>query len=212
MNHVDKTIATYDSIAEDYNVISTPENRAWLEDSMQIFASFMSGKDVLVAGCGEGKDSRFLRDLGFSITSFDLSDGMLTIAKAKDPDGVYLKHDLRKLSELGQHDGVWACACLYHLTKEEFQTCLKAIWNSLNPGGVFFCNLKIGEGEQYIEQPRKGYPGGEEAQVKLMGNRFYAFYEVEELEDYFLNFDVLKKRKDILKEGKGAMEFWLRKL
>jgi SAM-dependent methyltransferase len=171
----------------------------------------MTGKDVLVAGCGEGRDSRFLRDLGFNITSFDLSGGMLTIAKAKDPDGVYLKHDLRKLSELGQFYGIWACACLYHLTKDEFGACLKDIWNSLNPGGIFFCNLKIGEGEQYIEQPRKGYPGGEEAQEKLTGNRFYAFYELEELEEYFQEFELLKKRKDILKEGKGAMEFWLRK-
>ena len=211
MNHVVETIATYDSIAKDYKVISTPENRAWLEESMRIFAHYMSGRKVLVPGCGEGKDSRHLRGLGFTITSFDLSEGMLRIAKEKDPEGVYLKHDLRQLGEFSQYDGVWACACLYHLTKDEFRSCLKDIWSSLNPGGVFFCNLKIGEGEQYIEQPRKGYPGGEEAQEKLSGNRFYAFYELEELELLFQGFELLKKRKDILKEGKGAMEFWLRK-
>lgn len=211
MNYINETIATYDLIAKDYHIISTPENRAWLEGSMRVFTSYMSGKDVLVAGCGEGQDSRFLRDLGFNTTSFDLSDGMLAIAKAEDPDGVYLKHDLRKLNELGQYDGIWACACLYHLTKDEFRVCLEDIESALNSGGVFFCNLKIGEGEQYIEQPRKGYSGGEKAQEKLVGNRFYAFYELEELEEYFQHFELLKERKDILKEGKGAMEFWLRK-
>lgn len=125
--------------------------------------------------------------------------------------GWYMKHDLRNLKELGAFDGVWACACLYHLTKKEFKECLNDIWASLNPGGVLFCNLKIGEGEHYIDKPREGYPGGEKAQETLGGRRFYSFYELPELEGLFQQFELLKSRKDILKEGKGAMEFWLRK-
>lgn len=212
MDHVSETIATYDSIANDYKAIATPEHRAWLEDSMQIFSSYLSGKSVLVPGCGEGRDSRYLRDLGLTVTSFDLSVGMLDIARKEDPGGTYHQHDLRNLRTLGHYDGIWACACLYHLSKSEFLECLDAIWDCLKPGGVFFCNLKIGEGEQFIDRPRTGYPGGEEAQKKLSGRRFYSFYELSELEAYFERFQLLKKRKDILKEGKGAMEFWMKKL
>ena len=178
---------------------------------MRIFSGYMSGKKVLVAGCGEGRDSRYLRSMGFRITSFDLSDGMLEVARSDDPNGIYLKHDLREIGSVGRFDGIWACACLYHLTKEEFSICINDIWSSLNSGGVFFCNLKIGDGEQYIDKPRPGYPGGCEAQEKLSGRRFYSFYELPELESIFINFKLLKKRRDLLKEGKGAMEFWLEK-
>ena len=49
------------------------------------------------------------------------------------------------------------------------------------------------------------------AKENLSGSRFYAFYRREELTDYFSDFIVEKERRDILKEGEGAMEFWLRK-
>ena len=211
MKHVEETISTYDAIAKDYNVIATPENRAWLEGSMRLFADYLSGKSVLVAGCGEGRDSRILRDLGCDITSFDLSEGMLELARSEDPAGCYLKHDLRQIEAVGAFDGIWACACLYHLTKDEFKQCIDSIWSILNPGGVLFCNLKLDEGEQFIERPRDGYPGGKVAQARLRGRRFYAFYELQELEVLFDRFVLLKQRKDILKEGAGAMEFWLKK-
>ncbi len=211
MKHVEETISTYDAIANDYHVIATPENRAWLENSMKIFTDYLVGNRVLVAGCGEGRDSRYLRDLGFDTTSFDLSDGMLEVARSEDPAGCYIKHDLRQIETLGSFDGIWACACLYHLTKVEFSQCIESIWRALNPGGVLFCNLKLGQGEQFLERPRDGYPGGKEAQEKLGGRRFYAFYSLPELEVLFERFVLLKNRKDILKEGQGAMEFWLKK-
>ena len=81
----------------------------------------------------------------------------------------------------------------------------------LNPGGVLFLNLKLGTGEHFIERPRDGYPGGAAAKEKLGGSRFYAFYTRNELSDYFRDYAVEKERRDLLKEGEGALEFWLRK-
>jgi SAM-dependent methyltransferase len=211
-DHIARTIETYDAIAADYHVIATPEHRAWLEDSMRKFFRRLPGPSVLVAGCGEGRDSRFLRDLGASVVSFDLSEGMLTIARAADPAGAYLRLDLRAVATLGRtFDGIWACACLYHLSKPEFRDCLAAMRELLRPKGVLFLNLKLGTGERFIATPRSGYPGGETAQEKLGGSRFYAFYQRDELTDYFSGFVVEKERRDLLKEGEGAMEFWLRK-
>lgn len=212
MNHITRTIETYDLIAGSYHVIATPEHRAWLEDSMREFHSRLPGRSVLVAGCGEGRDSRYLRDLGAEVLSFDLSEGMLALARGADPAGSYLRLDLREVGSVGRKfDGVWACACLYHLTKPEFRQCLQAMHGILSPNGMLFLNLKLGEGERFIEVPREGYPGGDVAKDKLAGNRFYAFYTREELTGYFSGFQVEKERRDLLKEGDGAMEFWLRK-
>lgn len=212
MDHTTRTIETYDRIAADYHVIATPEHRAWLEDSMREFHSRLPGPRVLVAGCGEGRDSRFFKTLGAQVVSFDLSEGMLSLARASDPTGAYLHLDLRHTQAIEQKfDGVWACACLYHLTKPEFRRCLQDFHRMLKPRGVLFLNLKLGTGERYIETPRDGYPGGDAAKEKLGGNRYYAFYRRDELAGYFSDYTLEKERRDLLKEGEGAMEFWLRK-
>ena len=212
MDHAARTIETYDQIAADYHVIATPEHRAWLEDSMREFHARLSGPRVLVAGCGEGRDSRYLQTLGAEVISFDLSEGMLALARASDPSGVYRQLDLREAGTIKQtFDGIWACACLYHLTKPEFRRCLRDFYERLNPGGVLFLNLKLGAGERFIEIPRDGYPGGNVAKQKLGGSRFYAFYTRDELTGYFSDYAVEKERRDLLKEGDGAMEFWLRR-
>jgi SAM-dependent methyltransferase len=211
MDHVEQTIATYDKIASEYHLTSTDENRAWLEDSMREFVTRLPGRVVLVAGCGEGRDSRFLGGLGARVISLDFSEGMLAVAQAADPGGTYWQLDLRNVRSVDQtFDGIWACACLYHLTKAEFRACLADFQRLLNPQGVLFLNLKLGVGEGFIEVPRDGYPGGEAAREKLAGSRYYAFYGREELNDYFSGFAVEKERRNHLKEGDGAMEFWLR--
>lgn len=212
MDHTKQTIDTYDRIAGAYRLIATPEHRAWLEDSMREFYARLPGRSVIVAGCGEGRDSRYLRDLGARVVSFDRSEGMLSLARAVDPTGVYHCADLRTLRSIGENfDGIWACACLYHLTKDEFRAGLAAFREKLNPKGLLFVNLKLGTGERFIAVPRDGYPGGQAAKEVLVGSRFYAFYRRDELTGYFSDFTVEKERRDLLKEGEGAMEFWLRK-
>jgi len=212
VDHITRTIETYDRIAGAYQLIATPEHRAWLEDSMRQFVERLPGPSVLVAGCGEGRDSRYLSTLGAHVVSFDLSEGMLSLARAADPEGTYLKTDLRDVLSIGgSFDGIWACACLYHLTKSEFRACLVDLHQMLNDHGMLFVNLKLGTGECFIHAPRDGYPGGEAAKEMLRGTRFYAFYEREEVTGYFSGYAVEKERSDILKEGEGAMEFWLRK-
>jgi SAM-dependent methyltransferase len=210
-DHTSRTIETYDQIAAAYHVIATPEHCAWLEDSMPEFFRRLPGPSVLVAGCGEGRDSRYLRGLGAQVVSFDLSEGMLSLARKADPEGSYLRADLRDLGSIGRKfDGIWACACLYHLTKPEFRACLDAFHQMLHFEGILFLNLKLGSGERFIDVPRDGYPGGDAAKEKLAGSRYYAFYCRDELDAYFQNFSIEKERRDILREGEGAMEFWLR--
>ncbi len=212
MDHVEQTIETYDKIASAYHLASTPENRTWLEDSMREFFARLPGRSVLVAGCGEGRDSRFLRSLGATVMSFDFSEGMLAIARAADAEGAYWRCDLRHAGSIDRtFDGIWACACLYHITKSEFRSCLADFRRLLNQRGVLFLNLKLGSGEGFIDIPRDGYPGGKAAKEKLAGSRYYAFYDRKELDDYFSDFVVEKERRNHLKEGEGAMEFWLRK-
>lgn len=209
-DHVAKTIATYDIIAPYYKLTATPEMRAWEEDSMRRFAEYLAGRRVLVPGCGDGRDSRFLRSLGMEVSSFDLSEEMLKIAKSNDPEGEYFQLDLRKMDQCKEpFDGIFASGCLYHLTKQEFTRCVDCCWALLSPAGVFYLNMKEGRGERFEDKPGPRYPGGAEAQRRLQGKRFYAYYQQDELVGALRAFEILHEQRLI--PGDGGFEFWARK-
>lgn len=195
-DHVSETIATYNLIAPDYKLTATPEMRAWEEQSMRRFAGYLAGERVLVPGCGDGRDSRFLSSLGLRVTSFDLSESMLKIAKAEDPGGSYLLMDLRDIAASeGPYDGIFASGCLYHLTKPEFVQCLQSCRAQLSSAGVLYLNMKEGQGERFEEKLGPRYPGGVEARQRLQGKRFYAYYDREELLSCFQGFEMLHEQK-----------------
>jgi SAM-dependent methyltransferase len=47
------------------------------------------GQTALDFGCGTGRSTRFLRDLGFDVVGVDIADRMLVRARARDPVGDY---------------------------------------------------------------------------------------------------------------------------
>jgi SAM-dependent methyltransferase len=168
VDHVTQNMETYNRIADHYYVTATPELRAWKEESMRRFAVFLPGPLVVVPGCGDGRDSRFLASLALQVTSFDLSDAMLRIAREQDQSGTYLKLDLRDMANLrGSFDGIWASGCLYHLSKAEFVQCVATCKSLLSKAGVLYVSMKEGRGERYEEILGPRYPGGAEAKALL---------------------------------------------
>jgi SAM-dependent methyltransferase len=209
-DHVKQTIATYEVIAPNYVLTATPEMRAWEEKSMRRFSAYLPGKRVLVPGCGDGRDSRFLLSLGLTVTSFDLSPEMLKIAMTQDPEGTYLLMDLRDVEKCaGPYDGIFASGCLYHLAKTEFARFVQSSMTLLSSAGIFYLNMKEGHGERFEERPGPRYPGGVEAREKLRGKRFYAYYQHAELVSVLNAFEILHEQKLI--PGDGGFEFWVRK-
>jgi SAM-dependent methyltransferase len=59
-------------------------------DLPALFAEHARGPAALDFGCGAGRSTRFLRELGFEPTGIDISPAMLDLARAADPNGRYL--------------------------------------------------------------------------------------------------------------------------
>ena len=59
-------------------------------DLPELIRKHVSGSRALDFGCGAGRSTRFLRDLGFDVIGVDVSDAMLREASARDPGGRYL--------------------------------------------------------------------------------------------------------------------------
>ncbi len=58
-------------------------------DLPEIIERHVGGQNALDFGCGTGRSTRFLRDLGFDVIGVDISDSMLERARELDPEGDY---------------------------------------------------------------------------------------------------------------------------
>jgi len=58
-------------------------------DLPDIIAGHVAGKTAIDFGCGAGRSTRFLKNLGFSTIGIDASDEMLALARRNDPGGIY---------------------------------------------------------------------------------------------------------------------------
>lgn len=58
-------------------------------DLPRIFEDHVRGRRALDFGCGAGRSTRFLKQLGYSVTGVDISPEMLRLARQRDPSGDY---------------------------------------------------------------------------------------------------------------------------
>ncbi len=82
-----------------YNDTTRAESYAKLEfpgtyylafrDLPAIINEHVRGTRALDFGCGTGRSTRFLRELGFEVVGVDISEHMLAQARARDPRGAY---------------------------------------------------------------------------------------------------------------------------
>src|SRR4249920_1211430 len=58
-------------------------------DLPAIIGEHVRGRKAIDFGCGAGRSTRFLRELGFDVVGVDISEPMLTRARDRDPQGDY---------------------------------------------------------------------------------------------------------------------------
>lgn len=59
-------------------------------DLPEIIVEHVRGRKALDFGCGAGRSTRFLKNIGFETIGVDRADDMLKQARARDPEGEYL--------------------------------------------------------------------------------------------------------------------------
>jgi ubiquinone/menaquinone biosynthesis C-methylase UbiE len=67
------------------------ENTYYLafRDLPALIGKYCQGNEALDHGCGAGRSSRFLKELGLSVTGVDISQDMIQEARERDPSGTY---------------------------------------------------------------------------------------------------------------------------
>lgn len=102
----------------------------------------LTGKHILDLGCGQGQDSTFFAEQGYSVTALDFSAEALKSIQDKRIEKV--QEDMCNLHIFADNsfDIVYASFSLHFFTKEEFYQILVQINRVLKPTGFFLFNLK----------------------------------------------------------------------
>jgi len=122
-------------------------------DLPAIIASHVAGRRALDLGCGAGRSTRFLRDLGFLATGVDISAEMIRVARETDPSGDYrLVGDGRfeTLDDL-RFDLALAAFTFDNVpTEDRKRVILEGLRNRLSPGGRII--LVVSSPEIYVNE------------------------------------------------------------
>ena len=148
-NAVDTTIQYYEEHAEKF---TTNTINADMESIRSRFLTYLpAGCRILDFGCGTGRDSKAFLDLGYDVAAIDGSESMCGIAQSLTGFPVRCLDFRDYTSEEGEvYEGIWACASLLHLKKDELLPVMKVLSQALIPGGAFYVSFKYGtfEGER----------------------------------------------------------------
>ncbi len=193
---------TYNKIASDYS--KDHENDSWDNDFVDFFseALFQNAK-VLDLGCGPGVETKKLTLRGFDVQGFDLSEGLLKIAREKLPSATFLQGDMLSVLPYADEyfDGVFAKASLLHIPKEKINFVFGEICRILKPSGILHIALKEGDDEKVVVENDYGYEY----------QRFFSYWQPEKLQEIFQQYN-LKVIKQDAWTNPGKKTVWLKYL
>lgn len=142
MSNTDKTLQYYNEKAPSFVHGTVDVEFSALQN--EFVSRIGDGGRILDLGCGSGRDSKAFLDQGFDVVSVDGSDEMAKIASEYIGREV-IYSTFQNYEPEGTFDGIWACASLLHLAKEEIVTVMKKLTAVLNESGTFYVSFKYGD-------------------------------------------------------------------
>ena len=138
-------------------------------DLPAIIGEHLHGGKAIDFGCGAGRSTRFLRELGFEVVGVDISEPMLARARHRDPQGDYRLIPDGDLGSLvaNAYDLALSAFTFDNIpTMEKKVTLLRDLKRLLRPGGRIV-NL-VSSPEIYVNEwasfSTKDFPGNRDAQ------------------------------------------------
>ena len=145
------TLDYYNKNSEEYfnstlNVDMTNTYKAFLK-------LLSKGGKILDLGCGSGRDSMNFIKLGYEVTAVDGSKELAKRASVLLGKEVIVS-TFEELELKEKFHGIWACASLLHIKREDLKTVLNNLYNNLDDNGVFYMSFKYGE-KEYVDDKNR---------------------------------------------------------
>lgn len=134
MDNLYKIKAFFDEIASTWD--DTSADKTGAKKIVKQFANNINNKSILDIGCGTGVLYEPLKKAGATtITSIDVSDEMIRLAKEKYPDGNFLVEDVLTWDTDEKFDTILMYNVYPHLMDK--QKLVDKVYSLLNDGGTF---------------------------------------------------------------------------
>lgn len=184
---MEDTINYYNSNAKKYfdNTVN-----ADMSDHYRRFLKLLpKGSYIMDAGCGSGRDSKYFLTHGYKVKAIDGSSNLCELASK------YLDQEVENVNFINidyhnEFDGIWACASLLHVNKEDITLVIQKLQDALKDGGVLYASFKYGNSD------------------RVQGGRYYNDMSEESVKELFNTFDIkdLWMNDDVRPDGK---EKWI---
>ena len=187
---INKTLDYYNKNAESF-IQGTVS--ADLKDIQDKFLNELSGNKILDFGCGSGRDTKCFIEAGYDVEAID---GSLELCKSACAyTGIQVKHMLfQDLDKQNYYDGIWACASILHLSKNDLFRVFHKMNQALKENGIIYTSFKYGE----FEGERNG--------------RYFTDFTEDSLKEFILQIPQLQIKEiwttGDVREGRGD-ERWL---
>ena len=171
MKRKNETLAFYDRNSAEF---AEGTLSADMSDSRLRFSACLPPEGMILDfGCGAGRDAKAFLEDGFRVEAADGSEELCALASAYA--GIPVRRMLfSELDACERYDGIWACASILHLPKDELAGVIRRIETALKPGGVLYASFKYGD----FEGMRHG--------------RYFTDFTEETLKAFMERFDGLK--------------------
>ncbi len=137
----DFTIEYYNNKADQFFDTTVSVNFSYIQN--KFLARVKPAGRILDLGCGSGRDSRAFLERGYEVVAVDGSRELAKIAGAYIGQKVIVA-DFREFEPEGTFDGIWACASLLHLLREEIAAVMRRMAAHLAESGCFYASFKYG--------------------------------------------------------------------
>ncbi len=148
-----------------------------------LFGVLGDGAAVLDVGCGAGVPVARALAERFSVTGVDISDGMIELARANVPAGVFIRADVMSVEFApSTFDAATAFYSIFHIPRKEHAALFRLVHDWLKPGGYLLCLLPRYDEETYLDE--------------FFGSTMYwSSYAVEDYERLLteIGFDILEQ-------------------
>ena len=143
---MDKTIAYYNKNAESF--VRDTETVEFTEVQDRFLKYLQKGAYILDFGCGSGRDAKCFLTKGYEVDAVDGSEELCKIAS--ENTGLAVRKMLfSELDEYEKYDGIWACASILHLPKDELKSVIRKMLRAVKTDGYIYTSFKYGEFEGY---------------------------------------------------------------
>ena len=139
------TIGYYDDHAEEFIRNTSDVNMADLH--RPFLEHIPHGGRILDAGCGSGRESLAFVRLGYEVVSIDASERM--VEATRSATGGDVRQMTFESAEFEyEFDGIWACASLLHVPRQELGAVLERLATALKVDGILYLSFKHGNRER----------------------------------------------------------------